>query len=55
VVTTTSPLLLDAVDAVAFLEDGQVTATGTHRELLEDCPAYRHVVTREVSSEEVAR
>jgi len=55
VVTTTSPLLLDAVDAVAFLEDGRVTATGTHRELLEGCPAYRHVVTREVSSEEVAR
>jgi len=55
VVTTTSPLLLDAVDVVAFLEDGRVTATGSHRELLEGCPAYRHVVTREVSPEEVAR
>jgi ABC-type multidrug transport system fused ATPase/permease subunit len=55
VVTSTSPLMLDAVDLVAFIEDGQVVATGTHRELLETCPAYRHVVTRETGAEEAVR
>lgn len=47
VVTSTSPLLLDGADLVAFLEDGRVVATGTHAELLDGCPAYRRVVTRE--------
>ncbi|WP_206051910.1 ABC transporter ATP-binding protein [Nocardioides ferulae] len=47
VVTTTSPLMLDAVDEVAFLVDGRVSATGSHAELLASCPAYRAVVTRE--------
>ena len=47
VVTTTSPLLLDRVDHVAFVQDGRVVATGTHRELLDRVPAYRAVVTRE--------
>ncbi len=52
VVTTTSPLLLDRVDRVAFVRDGAVVAVGRHRDLLRDLPAYRAVVTREV--EEVA-
>ncbi|MCW2814171.1 MAG: yheI 1 [Nocardioides sp.] len=47
VVTTSSPLLLDAVDEVAFLRDGVVVATGTHADLLRSEPAYRAVVTRE--------
>jgi hypothetical protein len=47
VVTTSSPLLLDRVDEVAFLRDGVVVATGTHRDLLRDVPSYRAVVTRE--------
>ncbi|HEX5771543.1 MAG TPA: ABC transporter ATP-binding protein [Nocardioidaceae bacterium] len=47
VVTTSSPLLLDRVDEVAFLRDGVVVATGPHRDLLRDVPAYRAVVTRE--------
>lgn len=47
VVTSTSPLLLDAADAVAFLRDGRVVATGTHAELLDTRPDYRAVVTRE--------
>ena len=47
VVVTRSPLVLDAVDRVAFLRDGRVVATGTHAELLETDPAYRAVVTRE--------
>jgi ABC-type multidrug transport system fused ATPase/permease subunit len=47
VVTTTSPLLLDRADQVAFVDDGVVVAVGPHRELLETVPAYRSVVTRE--------
>jgi ABC-type multidrug transport system fused ATPase/permease subunit len=47
VVTTSSPLMLDAVDEVAFLDGGRVVATGRHQDLLEDNPAYRRVVTRE--------
>ncbi len=47
VVTTSSPLLLDRVDNVAFLRDGVVVAWGPHRELLAEVPEYRSVVTRE--------
>jgi ABC-type multidrug transport system fused ATPase/permease subunit len=47
VVTTTSPLLLDAANVVAFLRDGTIVATGTHAELLETNAGYRAVVTRE--------
>jgi ABC-type transport system involved in cytochrome bd biosynthesis fused ATPase/permease subunit len=50
VVTTTSPLVLDAVDRVVFLRDGRVEAVGTHGELLETSPAYASVVTREVNA-----
>jgi ABC-type multidrug transport system fused ATPase/permease subunit len=46
VVTTSSPLLLDRVDEVAFLRGGRVVATGTHRQLLDTEPAYRDLVTR---------
>ena len=51
VVTTTSPLLLDRVDRVAFFRDGRVVAVGTHRALLRDVPDYRAVVTRELDEE----
>jgi ABC-type multidrug transport system fused ATPase/permease subunit len=49
VVTTVSPLVLGQADEVVLLEDGLVTARGTHRELLADPehPAYRHIVIRE--------
>jgi len=47
VVTSSSPLLLDRVDYVAFLRDGVVHAFGAHRDLLEEVPEYRAVVTRE--------
>ncbi len=47
VVTTSSPLVLDAADEVAFLLDGRVVATGTHADLMHTEPAYRAVVTRE--------
>ncbi len=53
VVTTTSPLLLDRVDEVAFVRDGRVVAVGLHRDLLRDVADYRAVVTREI--EEVTR
>jgi ABC-type multidrug transport system fused ATPase/permease subunit len=48
VVTTVSPLMLGQADEVLLLEDGLVTARGTHRELLADPdhPAYRHIVIR---------
>jgi ABC-type multidrug transport system fused ATPase/permease subunit len=46
VVMTTSPLLLDRADRVAFVHDGQVVAEGSHRELLQGDPRYRRVVTR---------
>ncbi|CUR59255.1 putative ABC transporter transmembrane protein [metagenome] len=52
VVTSTSPLMLDAVDRVAFLVAGRVVATGTHRHLLETRADYRRVVIRESELEE---
>jgi ABC-type multidrug transport system fused ATPase/permease subunit len=45
VVTTTSPLLLDQADGVAFLVDGKVVATGTHLDLLAH-PGYHALVFR---------
>ncbi len=45
VVTSTSPLLLDQADEVAYLVDGRVVATGTHPELLAD-PGYHGLVFR---------
>jgi ABC-type multidrug transport system fused ATPase/permease subunit len=54
VVTTSSPLMLDAVDEVAFLRDGRVVATGVHGDLLTDNREYRRVVTREPDPVEVA-
>jgi ABC-type multidrug transport system fused ATPase/permease subunit len=53
VVVSSSPLVLDAVDEVAFLRDGRVVATGTHAELLESTPDYRAVVVRETPAEQV--
>jgi ABC-type multidrug transport system fused ATPase/permease subunit len=47
VVVSSSPLVLDSVDEVAFLRGGRVVATGSHAELLETEPDYRALVTRE--------
>ena len=47
VVTSSSPLMLDAVDEVALLVDGRIVANGTHADLLASSPEYRYVVTRE--------
>ncbi len=46
VVASTSPLMLDQVDRVIYVEDGKVVAEGTHRELLEFEPRYMATVTR---------
>ncbi|MFG3644675.1 ABC transporter ATP-binding protein [Micromonospora sp. NPDC047762] len=53
VVIATSPLLLGRADVVALLSAGRVTATGSHADLLDDDPAYRHLVAR--GSEEAYR
>lgn len=49
VVTTSSPLMLDAVDEVAHLRDGRIVATGRHCDLLDTDPSYRAMVTRETA------
>ncbi|MFC4851895.1 ABC transporter transmembrane domain-containing protein [Actinophytocola glycyrrhizae] len=46
VVFTSSALVLDHADRVCMVKDGLVTAVGTHRELLAECPAYWAVVNR---------
>jgi ABC-type multidrug transport system fused ATPase/permease subunit len=46
VVTTTSPLLLDHCDEVAYVVAGRVTDTAPHRELLRRNADYRDTVTR---------
>jgi ABC-type multidrug transport system fused ATPase/permease subunit len=45
VLTSASPLVLDRCDEVAYVSDGRVVVTGTHRELLADA-RYRYTVTR---------
>ena len=55
VVTTSSPLMLDAVDEVAFLRGGRVVATGRHGDLLVTDSTYRMVVTRETDPLEAVR
>ncbi|HET6968215.1 MAG TPA: ABC transporter ATP-binding protein, partial [Ornithinibacter sp.] len=46
VVVTASPLLLDRSDRVLLVEDGVVTTSGRHHDLLRSSPAYRDVVLR---------
>jgi ABC-type multidrug transport system fused ATPase/permease subunit len=46
VVCTTSPLVLDRVDTVLFVDEGRVAAEGTHRDLLETCAPYAALVRR---------
>lgn len=53
VVVSSSPLVLDVADEVAFLSDGRVVATGEHHHLMTTDRAYRQVVTRE-EAEDVA-
>jgi ABC-type multidrug transport system fused ATPase/permease subunit len=46
VVVSTSPLVLDQADRVAFVRGGRVVAVGSHRELLGSRADYRETVTR---------
>jgi hypothetical protein len=46
VLFTTSPLVLDHVEVVAYVEDGKVVATGKHGDLLARQRGYRSLVTR---------
>ncbi len=55
VVTSSSPLMLDAADTVAFLRDGRIVDGGPHTDLLRTNADYRRVVTREAALEEVVR
>ncbi|TMR32273.1 ABC transporter transmembrane domain-containing protein, partial [Actinomadura geliboluensis] len=55
VVCTTSPLMLDRADHVAFVQGGHVVAEGTHRDLLETEPRYAATVTRGEATEQAER
>jgi ABC-type multidrug transport system fused ATPase/permease subunit len=55
VVTTSSPLMLDVADEVAFVVDGRVAAVGTHAGLLESRADYRSVVTRSADEDNEER
>ena len=50
VLTSSSPLVLAAVDEVAFLQQGRIVAVGRHEDLLDEVPDYRMVVARESES-----
>jgi len=54
VVMSVSPLLLHHADRVALLQDGRVTAVGTHDDLVGSVPAYRDVVARNLDDPEPA-
>ena len=43
---------VEGMDKILYVEDGKVIAVGTHRELLENCPAYRHTVELQKLDEE---
>jgi ABC-type multidrug transport system fused ATPase/permease subunit len=51
VVCTTSPLVLDRADHVAYVAGGTVIAEGTHRDLLAAEPRYAATVTRAESEQ----
>lgn len=44
--------IIDA-DLILVLENGQVVGQGTHRELLENCPAYQEIAYSQLSEEEL--
>jgi ABC-type multidrug transport system fused ATPase/permease subunit len=62
VISTVSPLWLHHADRVVLMENGRITESGRHEDLLADSPAYRRVVARaldapveEVSNHEPTR
>ena len=46
---------VEQMDKIIFLEDGRVTAVGTHQELYDACPAYHHMVELQKLEEEGAK
>nr|MDT0658099.1 ABC transporter ATP-binding protein [Micromonospora sp. DSM 115978] len=50
VLITTSPLLLERADTVAYLDGGRVVATGNHGDLLTREPGYRALVARDAEA-----
>ncbi len=48
-VATSSPLMLEKMDSIFLVVDGQVEAQGSHAELTENSAAYRRIVLREDS------
>jgi ATP-binding cassette subfamily B multidrug efflux pump len=45
--------ILDA-DQIVVLENGEVVGTGTHRELMSDCPTYLEIVESQLTPEQAA-
>jgi ATP-binding cassette subfamily B protein len=43
---------IEGMDKILFLEDGRLTAVGTHAQLCETCPAYRKMVDLQRLEEE---
>ena len=43
---------VEKMDKILFLEDGRLLAAGSHRELLDTCPAYRRMVDLQKLEEE---
>jgi ATP-binding cassette subfamily B multidrug efflux pump len=41
-------------DKIVVLEHGEIVGTGTHEELLTDCPTYAEIVDSQLSAEEAA-
>ncbi|WP_367275913.1 ABC transporter ATP-binding protein [uncultured Intestinimonas sp.] len=40
-------------DKIIVLDEGKIVGTGTHEELLRDCPTYREIARSQLSSEEL--
>ena len=45
---------IEQMDRVIFIDDGALVAAGTHQELYDTCPAYRHMVDLQKLEEEGA-
>lgn len=41
-------------DRIIVLEEGRIAGMGTHKELYEDCPVYREIVSSQLTEEEIA-
>ena len=41
-------------DFIVVLDEGQIAGTGTHRELVETCDAYKEIVTSQLGGEAAA-